>query len=80
LKLKRLFIWASLFIVLLGIWFYWGYLKAGKELREAGPLIIMEGPSQIVSLAMDFGEKYSRWPKNVAELQKFIKDKKRVLI
>jgi hypothetical protein len=74
-NLKKMFIGIGVFIALLGIWFIWGYLEGEKALREGFPQI-SEGPGQIVALAMDFGDKYSRWPKNIAELQKFVKDNK----
>jgi ABC-type taurine transport system substrate-binding protein len=52
----------------------WGKLLVEKEFHEAFPQI-MEGPNKVGFLAMDYRVKYSRWPKNTAELQKYIKEK-----
>jgi hypothetical protein len=73
LKIKRIFIGFGVFIALLGIWFIWGYLEGKKALNEVFPQVV-EGPGKVGFLALDFRNKYSRWPKNTAELQNYLKE------
>jgi hypothetical protein len=67
LKTKKILIWISIFLTLLCLLFFIGYLKEKSDLAYMD-----EGPGKISSLVYVYRDKYKQWPKNTEEIQKFI--------
>jgi hypothetical protein len=56
--------------------FYQQFESALKDVGKEAVKETMDGPGQVELLAMLFKAKYSRWPKNPTELQKYVPVKK----
>jgi hypothetical protein len=79
LKNKKVFIWISAIIAVLGVVFFIGCLKFKKEFEEGFAkkiTEIFEHSDRVDAWCLVFEGKYSRWPKNIAELQNFINENK----
>lgn len=79
MKNRKMFIWMSAIVVVLATIYYIGYLKFKKDFEEGFAKTItniLEHPDRVDTWCLAFEKKYSRWPKNIAELKNFIDENK----
>ncbi len=74
IEMKKILIGASVFVVLLGLLLFIGYLKVKKDSENSRTA--MEGPGQISNVVGAYRAKYKQWPKNNGDIQKYIENNK----
>lgn len=67
--------WYGICFFLLGLLIFGGYLISKKDSCVTCSQVV-NGPDRISAFAKEFQGKYSKWPKNPAELQIFLKNNK----
>jgi hypothetical protein len=79
MKNKKIFIWISAIVAVLGVLLLVGWFIFKKDIEEAVTKTVLkyfEHLDRVDAKCLAFEEKYSRWPKDIAELQNFINENK----
>ncbi len=76
MKLKKIILWALSFLLLAGFGSYFSYRQITNAASDtAQPVLAKNSPEdEIQMLVTAYMGQYSRWPQNVAELQKFVEE------